>query len=218
MGYTYKYIYNYPYTSEQRDGDDPNQGSYDGENENNQIGLINNNIQANLNVSVFDSGAAASGISLLGAGTAAAAGTGTAAAAGTAGTALSAGAAAELGTTTLGAGLGGAGSAAGSTAWIPVVGQIVAVVAAIVGVGQMLETARKQQLMQKQINNYNQLLIVQQQNITIQTQAIINEINFIIKNIELREEALSRNKMMLIASVTVVGVSGMVLTYLATRK
>ena len=217
MGYPYSYILNYPSSSEERDNDEPNgsSGSGSGENENNQIGFINSNIQANLNVSVFNSGSGAAGISLLGAGTAAAA---TAGGAATAGTALSAGAAAELGTATLGAGLGGAGSTAAGAAWIPVVGQIVAIIAAVVGIGQMLETARKQNLMQKRINVYNELLIVQQQNVQIQTQAVINELDFIKNNISLRQAALATNKIILVGSVTVVGVSGMVLTYLATRK
>ena len=168
------------------------------DNENNQIGLINNNVQANLNVSLISSGGLAGATSLIGGGAAAATTT----------------------TTTI---IGGqviqqTVTQAAGIAWIPVVGQVVAVVAAIVGVAQAIDTADKQATMQRKVNRLNEMLRSQQVDVAIQTEAEKAYIKMLQDNIEVRKEALATNKFILIGTVTILGVSGMILTYLATRR
>ena len=167
------------------------------DNENNQIGLINNNVQANLNVSLISSGGLAGATSLIGG----------AAAATTTTTTIIGGQVIQQ-TVTQAAGI----------AWIPVVGQVVAVVAAIVGVAQAIDTADKQATMQRKVNRLNEILRSQQIDIAIQTEAEKAYIKMLQDNIEVRQEALATNKFILIGTVTILGVSGMILTYLATRR
>tara|TARA_R110002153_G_scaffold55351_1_gene153623 strand:+ start:2483 stop:3103 length:621 start_codon:yes stop_codon:yes gene_type:complete len=167
------------------------------DNENNQIGLINNNVQANLNVSLISSGGLAGATSLIGG----------AAAATTTTTTIIGGQVIQQ-TVTQAAGI----------AWIPVVGQIVAVVAAIVGVAQAIDTADKQATMQRKVNRLNEMLRSQQVDVAIQTEAEKAYIKMLQDSIEVRKEALATNKFILIGTVTILGVSGMILTYLATRR
>ncbi len=167
------------------------------DNENNQIGLINNNVQANLNVSLISSGGLAGATSLIGG----------AAAATTTTTTIIGGQVIQQ-TVTQAAGI----------AWIPVVGQVVAVAAAIVGVAQAIDTADKQATMQRKVNRLNEMLRSQQIDIAIQTDAEKAYIKMLQDNIEVRQEALATNKFILIGTVTILGVSGMILTYLATRR
>lgn len=166
------------------------------DNENNQIGLINNNVQANLNVSLISSGGLAGATSLLGGA-----------------------AAATTTTTTI---VGGVTKTvitkAAAGAWIPVVGQAVAVIGAVVGIAQAIDTADKQATMQRKVNRLNEMLRSQQIDIAIQTDAEKAYIKMLQDNIEVRQEALATNKFILIGTVTILGVSGMILTYLATRR
>tara|TARA_R110002073_G_scaffold30649_2_gene95171 strand:- start:1600 stop:2220 length:621 start_codon:yes stop_codon:yes gene_type:complete len=167
------------------------------DNENNQIGLINNNVQANLNVSLISSGGIAGATSLIGG----------AAAATTTTTTIIGGQVIQQ-TVTQAAGI----------AWIPVVGQVVAVAAAIVGIAQAIDTADKQATMQRKVNRLNEMLRSQQVDVAIQTEAEKAYIKMLQDNIEVRKEALATNKFILIGTVTILGVSGMILTYLATRR
>ena len=167
------------------------------DNENNQIGLINNNVQANLNVSLISSGGLAGATSLIGG----------AAAATTTTTTIIGGQVIQQ-TVTQAAGI----------AWIPVVGQVVAVVAAIVGVAQAIDTADKQATMQRKVNRLNEMFRSQQVDLAIQTEAEKLYIKMLQDNIEVRQAALATNKFILIGTVTILGVSGMILTYLATRR
>ena len=167
------------------------------DNENNQIGLINNNVQANLNVSLISSGGLAGATSLIGG----------AAAATTTTTTIIGGQVIQQ-TVTQAAGI----------AWIPVVGQVVAVAAAIVGIAQAIDTADKQATMQRKVNRLNEMFRSQQVDLAIQTEAEKLYIKMLQDNIEVRQAALATNKFILIGTVTILGVSGMILTYLATRR
>lgn len=165
------------------------------DNENNQIGLINSNVQANLNVSLISSGGVAGATSLLGGA-----------------------AAATTTTTTIVGGVSTTVTKAAAGAWIPVVGQAVAVIGAVVGIAQAIDTADKQATMQRKVNRLNEVLRSQQIDIAIQTDAEKAYIKMLQDNIKVRQEALATNKFILIGTVTILGVSGMILTYLATRR
>jgi len=162
------------------------------DNENNQIGLINSNVQANLNVSLISSGGVAGATSLLGGA-----------------------AAATTTTTTI---VGGVTTTVTKAALIPVIGQAVAVIGAVVGIAQAIDTADKQATMQRKVNRLNEVLRSQQIDIAIQTDAEKAYIKMLQDNIKVRQEALATNKFILIGTVTILGVSGMILTYLATRR
>jgi len=162
------------------------------DNENNQIGLINNNVQANLNVSLISSGGVAGATSLIGGGVAA--------------------------TTTTTTIVGGLTTTVTKAALIPVIGQVVAVVAAVVGIAQAIDTADKQATMQRRVNRLNDMLRSQQMDVAIQTESDKLYIKMLQDSIEVRQAALATNKFILIGTVTILGVSGMILTFLATRR
>ena len=162
------------------------------DNENNQIGLINNNVQANLNVSLISSGGVAGATSLIGGGVAA--------------------------TTTTTTVVGGLTTTVTKAALIPVIGQVVAVVAAVVGIAQAIDTADKQATMQRRVNRLNDMLRSQQMDVAIQTESDKLYIKMLQDSIEVRQAALATNKFILIGTVTILGVSGMILTFLATRR
>lgn len=172
-------------------GNSGNSGSVS-DNENNQIGLINNNVQANLNVSLISSGGVAGATSLIGGGVAA--------------------------TTTTTTVVGGLTTTVTKAALIPVIGQAVAVVAAIVGIAQAIDTADKQATMQRRVNRLNDMLRSQQMDVAIQTESDKLYIKMLQDSIEVRQAALATNKFILIGTVTILGVSGMILTFLATRR
>ena len=172
-------------------GNSGNSGSVS-DNENNQIGLINNNVQANLNVSLISSGGVAGATSLIGGGVAA--------------------------TTTTTTVVGGLTTTVTKAALIPVIGQVVAVVAAVVGIAQAIDTADKQATMQRRVNRLNDMLRSQQMDVAIQTESDKLYIKMLQDSIEVRQAALATNKFILIGTVTILGVSGMILTFLATRR
>lgn len=172
-------------------GNSGNSGSVS-DNENNQIGLINNNVQANLNVSLISSGGVAGATSLIGGGVAA--------------------------TTTTTTIVGGLTTTVTKAALIPVIGQVVAVVAAVVGIAQAIDTADKQATMQRRVNRLNDMLRSQQMDVAIQTESDKLYIKMLQDSIEVRQAALATNKFILIGTVTILGVSGMILTFLATRR
>ena len=167
-------------------------------NENNQVGLVNANAQANLNLSVFNSGAAAAGTSLAGVGAAAASTVTT--------------------TTVTATGIITTTKAVGAAAVVPVVGQVVAVVAAIVSVAQMIDTADKQKRWQSAINQkQNQIALIQQE-VTTDLAVAEYSIQLLRDEIAAREDVLKTNRILLIGSVTVLAVAGMVMLYLVNKN
>ena len=189
-------------------------------NENNQIGLVNANAQANLNLSLVNSGGAAAGTSLLSAGGAAAfttttTTTATGVLAGTAGT--GAGITATAGAATAGT-AGSVTTVVTSTSWIPVAGQVIAVAAAIVGVVQLIDTADKQKRWQSAINQKSNQIKLIQQEITTDLAVAQYSIQLLRDEIAAREDILKTNRILLIGSITVLAVTGMVLLYLINKN
>lgn len=155
-------------------------------NENEQIGLVNANAQ--LNVSIFSNGTAAGGTAALGAGTAAYAGTATAGA-----------------TTGL--------AATGFAQALPVIGQVVAVVAACVSVVQMFDTAQKQANMVSGIKNAKEQAILMQQELDVIDLQGSQELQILKEDIAYRELALENSKKRLTISASVLGLGAMVFAY-----
>ena len=146
-----------------------------GTNYNEQVGLVNVNAQANLNVTIFENGGAA-------------------------------------------AGTAGLGTAAAATGWIPVVGQVVAVVAAVVGIYQMLDSAKKAELYQQQINAQRARGAILAQEIAIANLEGQLEMKVIETQLELKSAALASNKLYIIGAATVLGISGFILAYKVKTK
>ena len=164
-------------------------------NDNQQIGLVNANAQ--LNVSLISSGGAAGGI---------AAGGGLLAATG--------GGAAATGT---GAAVVGAGTATatatGFAAAVPVIGQVIAIGAAIVGIVQIFDTAQKQANMADSILSAktNQKLLAQE--LAAIGLEYSEKLEIIKEDIAYREQALETNKKLIVYSISALGVAAMIFTY-----
>ena len=162
-------------------------------NSNEQIGLVNANAQ--LNVSLISSGGAAGGI---------AAGGGLLAATG--------GGAAATGTGAAIAGTGAA-TATGFAAAVPVIGQVIAIGAAIVGIIQIFDTAQKQANMADSILSAktNQKLLAQE--LAAIGLQYSEELKIIKEDIAWREKALETNKKLIVYSISALGVAAMIFTY-----
>ena len=162
-------------------------------NSNEQIGLVNANAQ--LNVSLISSGGAAGGI---------AAGGGLLAATG--------GGAAATGTGAAIAGTGAA-TATGFAAAVPVIGQVIAIGAAIVGIVQIFDTAQKQANMADSILSAktNQKLLAQE--LAAIGLEYSEKLEIIKEDIAYREQALETNKKLIVYSISALGVAAMIFTY-----
>ena len=162
-------------------------------NDNQQLGLVNANAQ--LNVSLISSGGAAGGI---------AAGGGLLAATG--------GGAAATGTGAAIAGTGAA-TATGFAAAVPVIGQVIAIGAAIVGIVQIFDTAQKQANMADSILSAktNQKLLAQE--LAAIGLQYSEELKIIKEDIAWREKALETNKKLIVYSISALGVAAMIFTY-----
>jgi|TARA_B110000977_G_C11072281_1_gene489941 hypothetical protein len=147
-------------------------------NNNQQIGLINANAQ--LNVSLIDTGGAAGGI---------AAGGGL------------------LGTAAVPA------TATGFAAAVPVIGQVIAIGAAIVGIVQIFDTAQKQANMADSILSAktNQKLLAQE--LAAIGLEYSEKLEIIKEDIAYREQALETNKKLIVYSLSALGVAAMIFTY-----
>ena len=152
-------------------------------NDNQQLGLVNANAQ--LNVSLIDTGGAAGGI---------AAGGGLLAATG--------GGAAATGTGAAIAGTGAA-TATGFAAAVPVIGQVIAIGAAIVGIVQIFDTAQKQANMADSILSAktNQKLLAQE--LAAIGLEYSERLEIIKEDIAWREKALETNKKLKVDMVIV---------------
>lgn len=155
-------------------------------NENEQIGLVNANAQ--LNVSLFSNGTAAGGTAAIGAGTAAYAGTATAGA-----------------TTGL--------AATGFAQAIPVVGQVVAVVAACVGIIQIFDTAQKQANMVDSIKSSKETALLMKKELEVIGLEYSGKLEILNQDIAYREMALESSKTRLAISASVLGLGAMVFAY-----
>ena len=153
-----------------------------GQNYNEQVGIINANAQANLNVTIFDSGAAA------GAGTAA-------------GTALA-----------------GGGAATGAAAAIPVVGIVIAVASAAVGIVQMIDSYQAQKAWQKQIDAQQVALQELQESQYLAQLEYELARDTLVLQIELRERVLRQNQILLIGGMSLIVLSGFVFAYKLRRR
>lgn len=152
-------------------------GSYNPQtNSNDQIGLVNANAQ--LNVSVFDSGAGASGLSVLGA---------------TAGTA--------------------GASATGIAAAIPVVGQVVAVAAAVIGIVQIFDSSQKQSNMLSAIKSKNETKAILQKELAVIGLEYSYKLQILKEEIAYKEQALQTSKILTLGSIALLGVSSMIFAY-----
>jgi len=160
-----------------RDGDDEDEDDWlttsfqeGGTNYNEQVGLVNLNAQANLNVTIFENGGAA-------------------------------------------AGTAGLGTAAAATGWIPVVGQVVAVVAAVVGIYQMLDSAKKAELYRKELDSQKARFALQQQEMAIADLAGRLSAKVVETQITLKSAALASNKLYIIGAGSILAISGFILAY-----
>lgn len=167
-------------------------------NSNEQIGLVNANAQ--LNVSLISSGGAAGGIAA-GGGLLAATGGG-AAATGTAGVI---GGGAIAGT--------GAATATGFAAAVPVIGQVIAIGAAIVGIIQIFDTAQKQANMADSIMSAKGTQKLLAQELAAIGLQYSEELKIIKEDIAWREKALETNKKLIVYSISALGVAAMIFTY-----
>ena len=167
-------------------------------NNNEQIGLVNANAQ--LNVSLISSGGAAGGIAA-GGGLLAATGGG-AAATGTAGVI---GGGAIAGT--------GAATATGFAAAVPVIGQVIAIGAAIVGIIQIFDTAQKQANMADSIMSAKATQKLLAQELAVIGLEYSEKLEIIKEDIAWREKALETNKKLIVYSISALGVAAMIFTY-----
>ena len=162
------------------DEDEGNDGTGNGtynpqNNTNDQIGLVNANAQ--LNVSVFDSGGAASGVAVLGAAATPAVG------------------------------------ATGLAYAVPIVGQVVAVVAAVVSVIQIFDSSQKQANMMASIKSKNEHALILQKEMNVIGLEYSYKLQILKEEIAYKEQALQTSKMLLIGSVGLLGISAMVFAY-----
>lgn len=144
---------------------------------NEQVGLVNANAQ--LNVSLIDSGAAAGGVGL---------GSGLLAAATPA-------------------------AATGFVAAVPVIGQVVAIGAAIVGIVQIFDTAQKQANMADSIKSAKQNAALMKKELAVIGLEYSEKLTILKEDIAYREKALATNRTLLTISGSVLGVSAMVFAY-----
>ncbi len=147
-------------------------------NSNEQIGLINANAQ--LNVSLIDTGGAAGGI---------AAGGGL------------------LGTAAVPA------TATGFAAAVPVIGQVIAIGAAIVGIVQIFDTAQKQANMADSIMSAKSSQKLLAQELAAIGLEYSERLEIIKEDIAYREKALETNKKLIVYSISALGVAAMIFTY-----
>lgn len=112
-----------------------------------------------------------------------------------------------------GAAGGTALATAGTVAWIPVVGQVVAVVAAIVSLGQVFDTMEKQKQQTLMIKNLKQLQGSYQQELDIIFWEGDQALKLIKEEIAYREAAAQTDKLLVYGTFGLLAVSSMVFVY-----
>lgn len=112
---------------------------------------------------------------------------------------------------------GTATAVAAKTAWIPVVGQIIAIVATIVGIGYMINGAEKAKAANLAVKNLGMVQIAVQQELDViawQTNATLTVLQ---NEIALREQEIRQNTILLYGAGTALFVSGLIFVY-AVKK
>lgn len=96
---------------------------------------------------------------------------------------------------------------------VPVVGQIISIGLAVISVIQVIDTAQKQIYWQEGIKYRQEAFTLAQQEISLIDLEYQNKLDLLNEEIEYREEVAKTNKLLLVGTMGILGVSAMVLAY-----